>query len=459
LPVKELDMPVSRRAFFAHGAAVAGSAAAGLSLLGRAAHGSAAGDDYRALVCVLLAGGADSFNMLVPRDPARHADYAALRTNLALERESLLPLAGTGGRFGLHPALAEVRDLFEAGYAAFLANVGTLVEPVDPATFSVDTARVPLGLFSHADQIAQWQTALPRVRGGTGVAGRLADLLTPTLPEMPVSMNVSLAGDNLFQTGTRVTSYSVEAQHGARQVAGYDPNDPDSALVTRALDALLAQDYQDAFRRAYAGRLRRAIDVGGTVRAALAEAPALSTPFPSDPFAASLRQIARLISVRQRLGARRQTFFVTYGGWDHHDALLSRQAEMLPVLSAGLGSFQAALVELGVHHRVTTFTISDFGRTLTSNGRGSDHGWGGHQLVMGGAVAGGRVYGDYPDLVAGNPLDVGRGRYVPTTSVDAYYAELALWLGVAPADLDRVLPNVRRFLVPESGVRPIGLMT
>ena len=172
-----------------------------------------------------------------------------------------------------------------------------------------------------------------------------------------------------------------------------------------------------------------------------------------------MRQIARIIGARDALGASRQTFFVTVGGWDHHDEVLNNQARLLPQVSAGLGEFRSALVELGVFSDVTTFTTSDFGRTLTSNGRGSDHGWGGHHIVMGGAVNGGVMYGDYPTLSAANPLDVGRGIYAPTTSVDEYFAELALWFGVSVSDLDHVLPNVRSFYSPESGAPPLGFLT
>ncbi len=165
-----------------------------------------------------------------------------------------------------------------------------------------------------------------------------------------------------------------------------------------------------------------------------------------------------MIGSSEALGVNRQTFFVNVGGWDHHDEVLDNQAGMLPMISAGLAEFRSALVELGVLDQVTTFTTSDFGRTLTSNGKGSDHGWGGHHIVMGGAVQGGNLYGDYPELSASSPLDVGRGVYVPTTSVDSYFAELALWFGVTPGDLELVLPNVARFYTPGSPTPPLGFL-
>jgi uncharacterized protein (DUF1501 family) len=448
----------SRRQFLGHGSLVAAAAGTQLGWFGRTAHAAAADGEYRALVCVLLAGGADSFNMLIPDGDGSYADYAGIRADLALPRDSLVPLPGSGPRFALHPGLEPLAARYATGDLAFVANVGTLVEPSDPADVAAGRVRLPLGLFSHADQIAQWQTAQPDVRSSIGVGGRIADLLAASQNASPISMNISLSGTNVFQSGASVSSYSVDADEGVRQVAGYDPMDPDSATFTQALDALLAAGYADPFRRTYAASLREAIDAGETFRAALATAPALTTTFGGDPFGAALSQIARIISVRNALGARRQTFFVTFGGWDHHDDVLPLQAEMLPLLAGGLDSLQSALAELGIADRVTTFTISDFGRTLTSNGKGSDHGWGGHQLVLGAGVAGGQVYGSYPELSADNPLDVGRGRYIPTTSVDEYYAELARWLGIANADLPLVLPNLGRFHAVDSGAAPIGFM-
>ena len=199
-------------------------------------------------------------------------------------------------------------------------------------------------------------------------------------------MNISLSGTNVFQTGASVTDYSLDANDGVGLVAGYGQSD--TALFTNALDALLANGYADPFRRTYAARLRRAIDSGAEFKAILDAAPMLNTTFSTTPLSRSLAQIAKVISVRDALAAGRQTFFVSLGGWDHHDNVLTLQAQMLPTVAAALSEFQQALAEIGVADAVTTFTISDFGRTLTSNGKGSDHGWGGHQLVMGGAVPG-----------------------------------------------------------------------
>lgn len=449
----------SRRRFLGHGA-VSVLAATQLGSLARVAQAAPAAD-YQALVCILLAGGADSFNMLVPYDQPRYDAYAGMRSDLALAREDVLPLnySGADGRqMAVHPGFAEVRDLFDQQDLAFVANVGPLAEPTDRETYDDGSARLPLGLFSHADQIAQWQTSVPDRRIATGVAGRIADVLAPTLPGAPISMNISLSGTNVFQNGSGISSYSIDATEGARQVAGYESDDDGSDLFTTAMDSLLAVGYDDPFRRTYAETLRESIDAAQLVQAALDAAPALNTSFSASGLSEALAQIARIVSVSDQLNAPRQTFFITFGGWDHHDDVLPQQESMLPVVSRGLSEFHSAMSELGVSDRVTTFTISDFGRTLTSNGKGSDHGWGGHNLVMGGAVAGRDVYGDYPEIDPGNPLDVGRGRYIPTTSVDEFYAELALWFGVAAGDLGTVLPNISRFYATGSGSPPVGFM-
>ncbi|MEM9727949.1 MAG: DUF1501 domain-containing protein [Myxococcota bacterium] len=450
---------MNRRHFLAGSGAV-GLSATGLTLSGmRAASAQASKlEGYKALVCVLLAGGADSFNMLVPSDAAYYDRYASFRSDLALARETLVPLEydDAGRQFGLHPALGTLGSLFDDGKLAFVSNVGLMVEPTTEAAITSGSLRLPLGLFSHSDQIEQWQTSLPDARVGTGVAGRMADLLAaPSTSSADISMNISLGGANTWQTGQRVVEYAISGDgEGVQPVFGYD----ETPVIANPVDTMLAQSYASLFRREYAGRLRGAVDAGIAFSAALRSAPTIATEFAGDPFSRSMQMIARTIGARESLGAARQTFFVVYGGWDHHDNLLSSQAQMLPALNAGLSAFELAMEELDLASSVTTFTISDFGRTLTSNGRGSDHGWGGHQIVMGGAVNGGEIFGAYPELIQGEALDVGRGNYAPTLSTDEFYAEIAQWFGVANTDLSTVLPNVGRFYDPTSGAPPIGFL-
>jgi uncharacterized protein (DUF1501 family) len=418
---------------------------------------------YKAMVCILLAGGNDSYNMLVPTDNDQFAEYNSIRADLALPQNELLALPGVTGNgrsYGVHPGMPELQSLFANGDAAMIANVGTLVEAFDAAAVQAGTAKLPLGLHSHADQIAQWQTAVPDGRVAQGWGGRIADLMQDVNLQNGVSMNISLSGSNVFQSGNEVAEYSIDAAgDGAPGLNAYDDGTEFGAFKKRMVDELLSVQQQNIFRREYSRRLRGAIDAQAVFVDAMGASPSLTTEFSPHYFSQALRQIARVIGARDSLGATRQTFFVTVGGWDHHDDVLDNQAAMLPAVSKGLQEFRDALVELGVFDEVTTFTTSDFGRTLTSNGKGSDHGWGGHHIVMGGSVNGGSIYGDYPILSASNPLDVGRGIYAPTTSVDEYFAELARWFGVPASELDQVLPNVRNFYSPESGQAPMGFLS
>ncbi|MEL7058812.1 MAG: DUF1501 domain-containing protein [Acidobacteriota bacterium] len=426
-----------------------------------AAAGPLPGDDYKALVCIFLAGGNDSFNMLVPRGPAEHAEYAAARGDLALPISGLLPItpATTDGReYGVHGGMPEVAQLFQSGDLAFLANVGSLVEPTTKVDIVSGSARLPLGLYSHSDQIMHWQTSIPDQRASLGWAGRTADLLRASNTDSTVSMNLSLGGTNVFQSGSQVVPYAIRSS-GTGSVGIEGLGDPSlfNQLRTTAINSLLDQQYQNLFVDTFARSTRGAVDAHQLFSSAIGAVAPLTTQFSANPVSESLRMVARTIAARQALGVRRQTFFVLFGGWDHHDEVLNAQAAMLPVVSKGLAEFHAALTELGRLNDVLTFTASDFGRTLTSNGQGSDHGWGGNHIVMGGPVRGGEIYGSYPQLFADNDLDTGRGRLIPTTSCDEYFAELALWFGVAPADLPTVLPNVGRFFTPGSGA-PIGFV-
>ncbi|MEO1245847.1 MAG: DUF1501 domain-containing protein [Pseudomonadota bacterium] len=458
---------LTRRRFLQHSCSLGVASAtvtSSLLTLGLARNAAAqAAPGYRALVCILLAGGNDSYNMLVPTDNDQYDEYSAIRSDLALPQASLLPLPGTtaaGRSYGLHPGMPELRDLYANGDAALIANVGTLLEPFDLQAFEGGTARLPLGLFSHADQINQWQTAVPDARIAQGWGGRAADLLRDVNLANGVSMNISLSGSNVFQNGAEVGEYSIEAKDdGAPGVNAYADGTDFGLLRQRMIDDLLNVRQANLFRREYTQRLRNAIDAQAVFVDAMQTSPELTTVFSTNYFSRALRQIARVIGARNALGASRQTFFVTVGGWDHHDDVVENQAAMLPAISLGLSEFRNALTELAVFDQVTTFTSSDFGRTLTSNGKGSDHGWGGHHIAMGGAVEGGSIYGLYPTLSPSSPLDVGRGVYAPTTSVDEYFAELATWFGVPPSELDQVLPNVRSFYTPESAIPPVGFLS
>jgi uncharacterized protein (DUF1501 family) len=463
----------TRRAFLKRVAAVAGAGAAAplalkLSLLGEAAAFSAS--DYKALVCVFLYGGNDHANAVVHADAARHARYAAIRGPLALGREAL---AGTlltpaqplpeGQQFALNPAMPELAELFNAGRAAVLFNVGPLVVPLTRSQyFSGDQARypVPPKLFSHNDQSSVWQASGPE--GATqGWGGRLADL---ALAGNGGSLftGISAAGSGVFVSGAQTLSYQISTQGAVpmlplRSVLGFTG-------MAGVLRDLVTESRGHVLEQAYNQVVARSLTAESTVTAALGQV-SLATPFPpGNPLAAELRIIARLIAARHTLGVKRQVFLCSLGGFDHHDGLMSGQPALLRQVSQALAAFDAAMGELGVADQVTTFTGSDFGRALTFNGNGTDHGWGGHQFLLGGAVRGKAFYGTPPAPSVGEtsaPDDqwhVGQGRLLPTTAVDQLAATLGRWFGASESELRLVLPNLQNFGGMQAGMNyPIDL--
>lgn len=434
-----------------------------LKLAGSLAAAEPGPGEYRALVCIFLNGGWDSFNVLVPRGNAEYGEYATIRQDLALSQPSLLPInpiVNPGVQLGVHPGMPEIQALFEAGDAAFVANVGTLVEHVTKAQYDAGS-NLPLGLFSHSDQTEQWQTSLPDTRSAVGWAGRMADLLKQLNAVEKVSMNISLAGTNVWQSGQTVFEYAI-TDEGAVGPNGYNFSYQDNQEVTQprsaAIDSQLGLHYSNLFAQAFSKTKKEAFDAYQLFASATSGALPGNPTFPGSQLAQDLQMVAKTIAGRAGLGATRQTFFVNFGGWDHHDEVLVNQAAMLPVVSQAIGAFFQALTLMGMQDNVTLFTASDFGRTLTSNGRGSDHAWGGNQLVVGGGVNGRKIYGQFPALYEDSPLDVGRGRLIPTTSVDAFFAEMALWLGVSKASLPLVLPNIARFYDVNSPAWPLGFL-
>ena len=426
--------------------------------------------EYRAVVCILLGGGNDSFNMLVPRDQAAYATYQASRSNLALTPAALIDIHPIGlPNFGVHSGMPELANLFETGKAAFIANVGSLIEPVQNRTqVAQNLKRLPLGLYSHSDQIEQWQTSIPHSRSGIGWGGRMADLLKDLNASQTVPMNISLDGSNVFQTGNTVAEYAITSE-GAVGLNGYNAGwqqyqDLQNAM-SAAVDSQLALQYSNLLSQTFNARKKQALDAYQIFANATAPALPNGVTFPTNYLGQRLQMIAKAIQGRAAIGATRQTFFTQWGGWDHHSDVLVNQAAMLPQVSAAVGAFYNALVAMGIENKVTLFTISDFGRTLTSNSRGSDHAWGGNHFVLGGAVAGRKIYGAYPSLTLNpevgaevNPLDTGRGRFIPTTSCDQFFAELALWLGVSKSNLPLIFPNIGNFYSTSSSAPPVGFL-
>ncbi|MEO0727168.1 MAG: DUF1501 domain-containing protein [Bacteroidota bacterium] len=420
------------------------------------------GGDYKALVCVLLNGGNDSFNMVLPRNTESYNEYATARSNQAIPQNEILPInpQTTDGReFGFHPAIVGLQGIFEAGDLAVVSNVGTLVEPVTKSTILDGTASLPLGLLSHLDQVMHWQTATPLDRNSaSGWGGRMADILQEMNSNQEVSMNISLSGNNLFQRGGEVVEYAIN-NDGSVAILGWDGPHPFLQMMTEDVSDMMNKTYEDIFKDSYAGTLRRSVNSNDVFNAALEGTEDMVGFFtPGNPLAQDLRMVAQTIAGRSDLGAQRQIFFVQLGGFDNHDELLDNHELLMTTVDQALSEFYAATEMLGVKDNVTTFTISDFARTLSSNGNGTDHAWGGNALVMGGAVNGQEMYGEYPILSLGTDLELGGGVFLPTTAADEYFAEICLWFGISPNDLSMILPNIGNFYDVAGGGNPIGFM-
>ena len=431
-----------------------------LNLLAAGAASAQTAGDHKALVCIFLAGGNDQSNTVVPRSGGGYNSYQQGRPSLALPAANLLainPTGYSGDPLGLHPSLAAIQPLFNQQRVALMANVGTLAVPITRAQWNSarPTVPVPTQLFSHSDQQGAWQTGLPDRSSQTGWQGRMGDLLASSYnPGSGVSIAMSVAGNNLMQAGNSTIQYQLTTD-GAVRVDALSGLYGSSAGGTAARQ-LMTNARAQLLENELVTISRRAIDSEAVVRGALSGATAGAT-FPQTGLGRQLQMVARMIAARSALGQRRQMFFVQHGGYDFHDNLLSDQGDKLRELGEAMAAFYQATAALGVANQVTTFTASDFGRALQHNGRGSDHGWGGHHFVMGGAVQGNRVYGQFPTVALNGPEDSGRGALIPTTSVDEYAATLSRWFGVSLSNLPLVLPNIGRFASRDLGfMGPLG---
>ncbi len=439
--------------------------------------------DYKALVCLFLFGGNDANNMVVPSDTTDYNAYVASRGILALPAAgqpggilplNLIPGHGTndGRTFGFHPnftdyaspngSLPGLQTLFNGGKLAVLGNVGTLIYPTTKADFQSNQSILPPQLFSHSDQQVEWQTSVPQTVNATGWGGRVADLMNASLGSTQISTCISLNGTNTFEVGASVVPYSVSPS-GAIALNGYTAGSA-PGTPSYAVDQLIAASHANLFEKTFAATTKRALDNNLLLSAALSQTDPAAPPFSSfdgsSSLASQLKMVARLIAAAQNsasgLNPRRQIFFVSVGGYDTHGDQLNAQNNLYVELNNALSAFYAATLQLGVQDKVTTFTSSDFGRTFQTNGAGSDHGWGSHHLILGGAVQGGGIYGRIPVLQAGGPDDAsngstGQGRWIPSVSVDEYAATLATWFGVSPTDLPTALPNLGHFATPNLG--------
>jgi len=412
----------------------------------------AAFSDYRALVCVNLAGGNDGFNWLVPRDSTGHGVYAESRGALAIARGDLRPIATAGGLdLGLNPACGATQALFAAQEAAFVANCGVLMAPTTREDYAGNTS-LPPALFSHNDQTDHWMSARPGFEKRSGWAGRLHSVLGEPNGDSPLAMNLSLAGPNLCQSGGPMPAY-ILGTDGAALIGDIHGNSANYYPYFAAIEA--GEASVNALERSLATAMRNAFDLGEFVDVALADTPPPATPFDeASDIGRGLRMTAHTIAAHAALGAQRQVFFVQMGGYDTHDSQGLLHPQLLGRLDAAVGAFQAEMHALGLANKVTLFTSSEFGRTLTVNGDGTDHGWGSHHLVVGGAVRGGEVYGSMPDLTVDGPQDAGFGRIIPTTSTDQYLATLVRWFMSGGTGIGQVFPNLANFTPRRLGFLP-----
>jgi uncharacterized protein (DUF1501 family) len=453
----------SRRNFLQMGAGTLASSALVANLAGmRTAYGAAPDvSGYKALVCLFMAGGNQGFNWVVPTSNAAYNVYRTSRSNLALAQNSLLPMNGVasdGNSYGFHPNCPELQGLFNAGHLAVVSNVGTLIRPTTVAQAQSGSVALPPQLFSHIDQQIEWMTGIPQALERIGWAGRVADFINTQTGITPnLAYNINVGGANYWQEGRNTIPYVLGTSGAPIYNETSNSSYRGGARRQASLDLLnQGQSSTSPLVKQYAQIRQSAVDKVSLVNTSLSASGDFTTVFPATASGDSnlseqLHQVARVIKAQSRFGDSRQLFFVQIAGFDTHSNELNSQGPLLGFISRYLNAFWNSMVEIGMQNNVSVFTASDFGRTLNSNSDGSDHGWGSHALVLGGAVQGGRYFGTMPNLAIGGPDDFGGGRLVPTTSADQYAATLARWFGIPDADLASIFPNLPNFTVRNLG--------
>lgn len=451
----------SRRAFLrtASQLSVAGTAAPfalNLATIGAAAAQTAG--DYRALVCLFMYGANDHNNTVIPYDTASYNSYMGVRSSIARALVDVLPLnpvtpltgSNAGRQFGLPRELAPLKTIWDAGKLAIMANVGPLIVPTTKAQYTNLSVPLPPKLFSHNDQQSVWQASAPE-GAKIGWGGRMGDLMVSQNANSIFTCN-SVSGSAVFVSGQATVAYQLGTS-GSTAISGITGSLFGSSSASGTLSTLITSGGNNLFTQDLADTAQRSIDANAKLSTALATAPDFPLPpeLANSSVGAQLRVVARMIASRNQLGAKRQVFFVSLGGFDTHDNQLTAQPALHTQIGNALSYFYNTTVAMGIADKVTAFTGSDFGRTLATNGDGSDHGWGSHHFVVGGAVNGQNFYGTFPVMGINNNDEVGSGRLLPTTSVDQFAATLARWFGVSNSDLSMVLPNIGNFATSNVG--------
>ena len=426
-------------------------------------------NDYKAIVCLFLNGGNDSFNMLMPRNQTAHDQYRIARgdiynaqnnpTGLAYDLQTLESMGiTTEGQnypeFGVHPQLPYLRNLYNQGDLAFVSNVGSLIRPTTLSDYE-NSLSIPQGLFSHSDHQIHWQTLVPQVKGTSprGWGGRVAEMMESLDSNLinNISMNISLAGSNVMQTGNSSVPY-ITSDAGAVELYNYGVgNDP---IITSAVNDIMSHHYQNIYKSTLSNKKQNSIEAAKIFKEAMA--PYMIESLQSElgdsytKTSAQLSMIPKIIQASQSdssssLDMNRQIFFVERGGWDHHQEGINAQSSLFSEINSAIELFWEEIKSYGLENDVLLFTASDFGRTLSSNGNGTDHAWGGNHFIISGSANGGKIYGQYPSLEIGSGNDIGRGRLLPTTSIDQYMAEIVNWFGVPASELSTVIPNIDNF--------------
>ncbi|MFN0083906.1 MAG: DUF1501 domain-containing protein [Blastocatellia bacterium] len=446
---------LSRRTFLQMGAGF--GMLAGLGQLGLEGTPAAA-QDYKALVCLFMLGGNDGHNLVVSKNGVQYAAYQAARGGLALPQNQLLDINDPNqGLFGLHYGMPEMQALYNQGKAAILANVGMLVQPTAYASLANPAFPVPANLRSHSDQIQQMQSGIPNSSGGSGWGGRTLDLLQASNAGGNFPVSIAMNTPAIFCGGNTVQGATLQPGNSLDQSAMSFYPPAAAAARASALNQIVTADAGNAIQNAANKSMAGAIALNPILKGAAGNT-AWTKPFPNTSIGNQLREIARIISLNAQVNVGRQVFFCSLGGFDTHGGQSYQQWDLLQQISKALDAFHAATVQLGLGNQVTTFTLSDFGRTLQPSGTGSDHGWGSHHLVLGGAVNGGRIHGAFPLMTnltnfnaTNSDFADNRGVLLPNLSLSQYGATLAKWLGATDAQLDSVFPTLPNFPMRDLG--------